>query len=1219
MIVRTTISRGLLVALACMVGQLSSEAQSPAASLGMTVGFTVRDFQPRIDRTGPMNWIARNPTEASEVFASSISGGLWRSTDGGRNWTPVRILQPWSVSAVAYLFDGTPGGAILVTTREDFRTTSGAGVWRSDNRGESWTQVARVPTAGCSDWPRAHGIAVRGRSVWVATSCGVLQSADGRRFDKIPASTFPPGVFSALSPEIAEHFYSVEVNNSGDVLLGGEAGLFYRFRPATAPAGSRMSGNNAELRRAFATTPSRLRPNFVLAIAGPSPGPPLLISQDSGQTWVPVPSTSPITSGAGGSPFVRIFPASAGSPDLFVYYGDTYALWRAGPFPGGDLSSLADSGRVSWNQIDPIGHPDTHDIDFKSLPGEPLNSRTLLVATDGGLEICNFGTASLALPTCNESQVLGTSSGLSSIQVMSLEGQIIGSGESAARRLYFDTWHTDKWASPDDGANWTRVGGEAAALDMERHISHTSDAQIVYNYNATPNTLSDDLMTHGVNFRDAAGAITPPVILQKGVFVETIANAAGTWLVAAANVTRAAVTRAEWVRVTSLPNCPALPCTPLSITGAAILAGYLEPGKSNAVVYQPHASGLAVVSGIVERSFGVPVLAAGLATVARMKWQRPTDTVNVMQGIAWTPFTGFGQFPVIGADPLVPSHLVIPDMRNRKVMRSLNGGDTWNPIADLSDAVTRDARGTSSFGFNFNRGGFGAQTLVSSISFYPEYPNLVIVGTVENGLFFSSDRAATWQRIPNSEHITNVVALYWRSANSVIVGSFGRGLFEIRMRYTMPRSSMGVICGDCRFLPVGPRLSSIETPRVVSVSLPFPADSKQEDFDEAVLVLDGRINGAEVSQGRLKKLWVTTGSSEYRFSDAKSKSDFLTEERSGFVGFSGLPQAEQLRSQKQVIKGVAFTNGVVTHLIYASNETPTPVPPPLGPVLLPKETNPQFEEPYLRIFGPEVILGTTGMDNPFDLEGYLFSPNAPVELRVDGRATSGQLRTDTNGKFATRLVAPSAIGPHEIVARQLVGNGAAQAAIGFSVNNTDGKRETSIAKKESPGEKKQSPAEKKEPLKPDRKDEKIVVAPALVMLPRLLTADELMLAATASGGKIQLVSLSSAKGPEAKSLDWSGMSSGDELTLRLDLPAKVSVSLYASFLRGPQAGAVAVRVNGQAIGEQLELTSKSEITSKLQLGRVELQPGTNTVTLVVTSPEKGSRTRVSLLALSLEK
>src|SRR6185437_5319144 len=274
MIFRTLIVIASFIMILGLASQIPSAARSfsdlapddsPVADIGTVVSFTVRDFQPAINHTGPMNWIARNPRDVNEVFASSITGGLWRSVDAGNFWTPMRTLQPWSVSAVAYLFDDTPGGAILVTTREDFRVDSGAGVWRSNDHGDSWTQLAQVPT-GCSDVPRAHGIAVRGTEVAVATSCGVLLSANGRTFGKFPATAFfPSGV---VSGPISEHFYSVEFTPSGSLLLGGEAGFFFQMRAASAPLGLAMTGNNGEMRRAFAISPSPGHSNFVLALSG---------------------------------------------------------------------------------------------------------------------------------------------------------------------------------------------------------------------------------------------------------------------------------------------------------------------------------------------------------------------------------------------------------------------------------------------------------------------------------------------------------------------------------------------------------------------------------------------------------------------------------------------------------------------------------------------------------------------------------------------------------------------------------------------------------------------------------------------------------------------------------------------------------------------------------------------------------------------------------------
>jgi hypothetical protein len=327
--------------------------------------------------------------------------------------------------------------------------------------------------------------------------------------------------------------------------------------------------------------------------------------------------------------------------------------------------------------------------------------------------------------------------------------------------------------------------------------------------------------------------------------------------------------------------------------------------------------------------------------------------------------------------------------------------------------------------------------MVSAISFFPEDPTLVILGTVENGLFFSKDRGATWDHIYNSEHITNVVSLYWRSANSVIVGSWGRGLFEVTIRYTLLRDLLDSVCRDCVFTAADSGSASIPTSQFVPAAAVL--NPKQPKFDEAVLVLEGSINGVDVSQGRLKKLSVTIGGSEYRFGGPNSRFEFVTEEHTGFLGYKGLPAADQLRNRGNVIKGLTFINGHVSQVIYGDEPTPMPASVKLGPVRLPKATDPHLTDPYLRIFGPDMILDTIAGGEEFNLQGFLFKSNSIVELRVDGRVQR-QLSTDVNGRFAIQLVAPAHLGPHEIVARQSIGSRTLQAAIWFSVKNSDGKR-----------------------------------------------------------------------------------------------------------------------------------------------------------------------------------
>lgn len=145
---------------------------------------------------------------------------------------------------------------------------------------------------------------------------------------------------------------------------------------------------------------------------------------------------------------------------------------------------------------------------------------------------------------------------------------------------------------------------------------------------------------------------------------------------------------------------------------------------------------------------------------------------------------------------------------------------------------------------------------------------------------------------------------------------------------------------------------------------------------------------------------------------------------------------------------------------------------------------------------------------------------------------------------------------------------------------------------------------------------------AAVVLPKIFTAADLFAAATARGGSIKLLNLGSSKDPkdpDARLLDWSGVSTGDQLTLGFEFSSSASVVLYLSVQRGPQAGSLKVLVNGREIGQQLDLNFTRTATAKIRIGQIELQPQSNTITLVAMSSQGSASMHVALLGLSLEK
>jgi hypothetical protein len=270
------------------------------------------------------------------------------------------------------------------------------------------------------------------------------------------------------------------------------------------------------------------------------------------------------------------------------------------------------------------------------------------------------------------------------------------------------------------------------------------------------------------------------------------------------------------------------------------------------------------------------------------------------------------------------------------------------------------------------------------------------------------------------------------------VASHGRGLFEVGMRFTLPPSSLDLICSGCRILPVVPLLSGAAQMLGQGTQKSQPvAAIKPSSFDEAVLVLDGRINGADVVQGQLITIWTTVGSSYRGLGGSSSTAKYTVQERSGFLGFKGIPEADLLRSQGQVVKGFVLSNGMVVDVIYGADETPTPVANDPGRVELPNETDPGptdpgLTDPYLRLLQTRV-----GPGKLLPLQGYNFSPNAAPVVLLDGMVVGKPLQPGADGRIEVSVLAPKLLGPHTLEVSQFIGNEPIEASVGFGVANTD--------------------------------------------------------------------------------------------------------------------------------------------------------------------------------------
>jgi uncharacterized protein (TIGR03437 family) len=127
-----------------------------------------------------------NPQNPAIMYAAGVSGGVWRSVDGGGTWTPLTDLLPGlTVSSMAFepgnplvIYIGTGEGvaAFERDTQGDFR---GAGIFKSTDGGDHWT---RLESTGGADFYFVNDLIVSRtdvRRLYAATRTGVWRSLDG--------------------------------------------------------------------------------------------------------------------------------------------------------------------------------------------------------------------------------------------------------------------------------------------------------------------------------------------------------------------------------------------------------------------------------------------------------------------------------------------------------------------------------------------------------------------------------------------------------------------------------------------------------------------------------------------------------------------------------------------------------------------------------------------------------------------------------------------------------------------------------------------------------------------------------------------------------------------------------------------------------------------------------------------------------------------------------
>jgi photosystem II stability/assembly factor-like uncharacterized protein len=170
--------------------QLTGAPRQPEDPSGKSdVGQALGEWSP----LGPGNIGGRtrtlviHPTQPDIMYAGGVSGGVWKTTDGGQSWTPLAdLIANIAVNSMVMhpenpdvLFVGTGEGYFREIVRGTWLPLRGAGIFKTEDGGATWSQLPST-TDSAFHWVNDLIISPKNPDVmYAATRTGVHLSDDG--------------------------------------------------------------------------------------------------------------------------------------------------------------------------------------------------------------------------------------------------------------------------------------------------------------------------------------------------------------------------------------------------------------------------------------------------------------------------------------------------------------------------------------------------------------------------------------------------------------------------------------------------------------------------------------------------------------------------------------------------------------------------------------------------------------------------------------------------------------------------------------------------------------------------------------------------------------------------------------------------------------------------------------------------------------------------------
>jgi photosystem II stability/assembly factor-like uncharacterized protein len=330
------------------------------------------------NRGGRSTAVTGVASQPNTFYMGVASGGVWKTTDYGSNWSPISDgkIPVGSIGAIE-VAPSDPNIVYVGTGSDDIRSnvSIGRGGYKSTDAGQSWTFVG-LRDVGQIGAVRVHPsnpdvvyVSATGNPFKPSAERGVYRSRDGgRSWDKILFVSDSTGASDVeLQPGSPDVVYAVMWRGERKpwtIISGAREGGIYKSVDGGNTWTKMSGGLPSELVGKGNIAVTAANPNRLYLLYEAKPGGGLYRSDDAGTSWALVNATPAIIQ----RPFYYTT-IGADPTNADVVYVGAEGFWRS-----------ADGGKTL--RTFPVPHGDNHDIWIS-----PRDGNVMIQANDGGANV----------------------------------------------------------------------------------------------------------------------------------------------------------------------------------------------------------------------------------------------------------------------------------------------------------------------------------------------------------------------------------------------------------------------------------------------------------------------------------------------------------------------------------------------------------------------------------------------------------------------------------------------------------------------------------------------------------------------------------------------------------------------------------------------------------------------------------------------------------------